>query len=346
VVISTYNGAAVLPRALDSLLEQDVGDVRYEVTVVDNNSDDGTRGVIESYSPGTAARLRYLFEGRQGVSYGRNAGIRASVGPVVAFSDDDVRVSRDWVRSIKTLMDEHPQADFIGGKVLPEWTGAPPAWLTPANWSPLALVDYGATPVFVDYERQVCLVTANLAVRRGLLDSIGLFSPELQRIKDSIGSMEDHELLIRSWRAGKLGLYAPGLIVTTAVPQHRMTKEYHRRWHAGHGVFCARMRLLEQEHDDRAAADGSAKEPLMFFGVPGYVHRQVVSHVRRWIAACIRRRPAAAFMHESTVRFTLSYLRTRYRDERAQNQRSVAAELGSFTKDLLRKKVRTAFGRS
>jgi glycosyltransferase involved in cell wall biosynthesis len=346
VVISTYNGAKVLPRALGSLLAQDVGDRRYEVIVVDNNSTDDTRQVIESYSPGTATRLRYLFEPRQGVSYGRNAGVLNAVAPIIAFTDDDVRVSRDWVRSIKTLLDAHPQLDFVGGRVLPEWTASPPGWLTDANWSPLALLDYGSAPVVVSLDRQLCLVTANLGVRRTLFDSVGLFALELQRVKDSIGSMEDHELLIRSWRAGKRGLYAPSLTATTVVPQHRMTKGYHRRWHTGHGVFCARMRLLEDGDQSGPPGVGSpVKEPLRLFGVPGFVYRQIAVSAQHWMASAIRRRPAEAFTHESHVRFMLSYLKTRYREENARQRRSVAAELGSFTTSLLRKKVRTTLGR-
>jgi len=42
VVISTYNRAGVLVRALESLCEQDLDPSRYEIVVVDNNSSDRT----------------------------------------------------------------------------------------------------------------------------------------------------------------------------------------------------------------------------------------------------------------------------------------------------------------
>lgn len=347
VVISTYNGAAVLPRALESILNQDAGDLRYEVIIVDNNSVDGTRSLIESSRPGTAARLRYVFEPQQGVSYGRNAGIAAAVAPIIAFSDDDVYVARDWIRLIKKLLDEHPEVDFVGGRVLPRWSGSQPAWLTDAHWSPLALVDYGPLPVYVNSERQLCLVTANLAVRRTLFDSVGLFSPDLQRVKDSIGSMEDHELLIRCWRAGKQGLYAPDLVATTVVPPNRMTRTYHRRWHSGHGVFCARMRLLEQvDEDGRYVGEQSWNEPVTFFGVPGFVYRDIGVQARKWLVASLKRRPDLSLMHENNLRFLTSYLRTRCQDERGRNPRPVLAEIGSFANNLLRKKARTVLNRA
>ena len=56
VVMSTYNGAAVLPEALDSIVNQAGHDLSYEVIVVDNNSNDETRAVSESY----AARRRFV----------------------------------------------------------------------------------------------------------------------------------------------------------------------------------------------------------------------------------------------------------------------------------------------
>jgi glycosyltransferase involved in cell wall biosynthesis len=346
VVISTYNGAAVLPRALDAVLDQEVGnDLHYEVIVVDNNSTDDTRSVIESYVARAAGRMRYVFEGRQGLSYGRNAGIQAARAPIVAFTDDDVRVARDWVATLKALLDEHPEVDYVGGRVLPQWSGPPPAWLTDAHWSPLALVDYGAEPIYVNPDRQLCLVGANIAMRRALFDLIGLFEPELQRVKDSIGSMEDHELVIRCWRAGRQGLYAPNLIASTVVRPERMLKAYHRRWHSGHGAFCAKMRYNEDVNGEGRYIGKVAAERVTLFGVPGFLYRQLVREAGSWARASLQRRPDLALSFENSMRFLVSYIRTRYRDEKGTHGRSPVAEIGGFATGLVRKKVRTAMRR-
>jgi glycosyltransferase involved in cell wall biosynthesis len=345
VVISTYNGAACLPDALNSVLHQDADDLSYQVIAVDNNSRDGTRAVIQSFVARGFSRLHYVFEPRQGVSYGRNAGIAVASAPIIAFFDDDVRVARDWVRTIKRSMDEHPEVDFVGGKVLPKWHTPPPAWLTDANWSPLALVDYGPTPLYVTAERQLCLVSANLAVRRSLFDAVGLFAPELQRVKDSIGSMEDYELLTRCWRAGKQGLYVPTLLANTNVPTNRMTKNYHRRWYRGHGVFCAMMRFVEDaDQEGRYIGTYSAEDPVTLFGVPAFLVRQIADDGRKWMLASFRRQPAVAFRYENNVRFLVSYFSTRYREERVRKNRSVVADVWSFARNLLRKKARKALG--
>lgn len=193
VVISTHNRCDLLPGALEAALSQQAG-ARHEVIVVDNNSSDRTREVVDAFMAHGAPRLRYVFEGRQGLSHGRNAGIANARGAIVAFTDDDVRVAPDWVEKIERALKEHPEVDFVGGKILPQWERPPPRWLTPEHWSPLALSDHGDEPFYVNAERDLCLVGASLAFRREVFDRIGLFSEELQRVKDGVGSVEDHEL--------------------------------------------------------------------------------------------------------------------------------------------------------
>src|SRR5918999_1552867 len=141
VVISTYNRCDRLSDALESLLAQKTEEVSYEVIVVDNNSSDRTKEVVESYKARGFENLRYAFEPKQGVSYGRNKGILDSRAEIIAFTDDDVRASPDWVVNIKRALDEHPEADFVGGKILPQWEDEPPPWLTRAHWWPLSLID-------------------------------------------------------------------------------------------------------------------------------------------------------------------------------------------------------------
>src|SRR5687767_29625 len=244
VVLSTYNRADRLALALEALLSQ-TGGVSYEIIVVDNNSSDHTAVVVAGMAAGSRSRVRYAFEPRQGLSHGRNTGIALARAPIVAFTDDDVRVASDWIGQLKHTFDAHPEIDYVGGQILPHWLAPPPAWLTQAHWAPLALQDYGDKPLVSGRERAVCLVGANLAFRRRVFDLVGLFTPALGRVKDGIGSTEDHDMQLRAWRAGMRGLYVPGLRAVADVTPDRLTKHYHRRWHRGHGRHCAMMRLRE-----------------------------------------------------------------------------------------------------
>lgn len=305
VVISTYNRCGVLPSALESARAQDTGNVRYEVIVVDNNSTDETRQVIEAFiARHKTLDIRYVFEGKQGVSHARNAGIASARAPIVAFFDDDVYVAPDWIANIKRIFDEHPEIGCAGGKVLPQWSGEPPSWLTSEHWSPLALQDHGDAPFYVNLDRQICLISANLAFRREVFERIGVFAPELQRVKGSIGSMEDLELMLRFYQSGGQGLYEPSLMVAAPVELERVTKAYHRKWHTGHGHFYALLRLKEMEMSDRGR----------LFDVPAHLYKQAMADSIGQIKHTLRGNRAAAFQHETRLRFFAGFFRKRRRD--------------------------------
>ena len=191
VVVPTRNRSPLVRIALDSLLAQSANGVRYEVLVVDNNSTDDTARTVATY--GEVGHIRYLFEAREGPSHARNRGVEESSAPIVAFTDDDVRVSESWVARLKSTFDRHADVDCVGGRVLPEWPDEPPSWMTKSHWGPLALVDYGPAPLRTDTAPPLCLLTANMAVRRSAIVSVGGFDSQYLRC-------QDHELQIRLWQ--------------------------------------------------------------------------------------------------------------------------------------------------
>ena len=304
VVLSTYNRCAILPFALESILCQLPAIAPCELIVVDNNSTDSTREVVESFVARGDHAVRYVFEQRQGVSYTRNSGIANARAPIIAFFDDDVCVSPTWLATIKRAFEAHPEADCVGGCVLPRWEADPPPWLTREHWAPLALQDYGDQPICVNGENPLCLLSANFAFRREVFDRIGLFAPELQRVKDGIGSMEDLELLTRFWRAGGTALYLPSLVVTASVPPERMTKSYHRRWHSGHGRFYA---MLRSEEIERSRAG-------RLFDVPAHLYKQAAKDALRWLQHKLAGVGDNAFIYETRLRFFAGFFRQRRAD--------------------------------
>lgn len=300
----------MLAPAIEGVLRQETNGVRYEFLVVDNNSTDETRTVIEKYINGGATNLRYIFEAQQGLSHARNAGIKQSHAPLIAFTDDDVRVQPDWVYKIKQTFDRYPEVDFIGGKVLPLWEQEPPSWLTKDQWSPLALLDNGDKPLYMNRQRPFCLVGANLAVRREAFERVGMFGLELQRIKDGIGSSEDHEWQVRVWQAGRQGLYVPELVIHAEVQKERLTKAYHRRWHTGHGKSMAVMQWYEITQGKNELVDEVPKSKKLL-GVSGWFYRDVLSEMQAWLKAKIKQDDVEAFKYELMLRNHFSYIRKR-----------------------------------
>jgi len=331
VTICTYNRHRLLEEALESIVSNQVsGSVSYEVIVVDNNSTDDTRAVVESFIRRGNGNVRYLFERKQGLSHARNAAITAARSSIVAFTDDDVRVAPDWVPTIKRLFDQHPEVDCVGGKVLPTWDPLPPAWLTQEHWSPLGIVDYGDRPFYVNADVRLCLLGANLAIRKHALEQIGRFQPETQRVQQSVGSMEDHEMLVRLWKNNRQGLYAPEMVVTSGVAADRLSKRYHRRWHLGHGRFYAMARLPEME-ESRSGR---------LFDVSAHIYRRAVLDALSWLGdlACLRR--DRAFAHETNLWFFAGYFSQRYEDFRAAGGRTRLGEIGRFARSFMRARLR------
>jgi glycosyltransferase involved in cell wall biosynthesis len=304
VIMSTYNRGEVLHDAVRSVLAQRPAITpAFELIVVDNNSTDSTPEIVRRFAS-VDGRVRYLFEPRQGLSYARNAGIREARAQLIAFTDDDVRAEPDWVEAILRAFREHPEADMVGGRVLPVWPAPPPVWLTRDHWTPLALVDYGEAPAAVTADHPICLVGANLAFRRSVFDAVGVFAIDCQRVKDSIGSLEDHEFLLRLFRVGRHGVYDPRIMLHAAIEPNRLARAYHRRWHTGHGHFHA---LLRSEHMEQTSAG-------TLFGVPAHLYRQALGDLAGWVRARTTGQPARAFHHEVRLRFFGGFFRTRRRE--------------------------------
>lgn len=332
VTICTYNRCHTLRDALECVLSQQSDGIRYEVIVVDNNSTDGTKPVVEGFILRGHTNLRYIFEGRQGLSYARNTAVSEARAPLLAFTDDDVRVAPDWVATIKRVFDDYSEAAWIGGKVLPRWPFPPPSWLTLEQWSPLAIADHGDQPFYTSQQRQVCLIGANLAVRKEVLDRFGGFQPDLQRVRDSIGSMEDHELQLRLWSANLQGLYVPELVVISDVSADRLVKTYHRRWHFGHGRFYSAARFEELEHSNVG----------WLFGVSSHVYRCAVRDALGWIGCVMLGDFTRAFTYETNLWFFVGFWSARHKAFVEAGDRGHLREIGRFAWLVMQRLIRGA----
>ncbi len=303
VIIPTYNRSALLRDAVNSVLAQD-SQTTFEIIIVDNNSKDDTAAVVQSLMDQYPGRLSCIVETQQGNAHARNRGVNEARAPVIAFIDDDVTVEHNWLTSLKTALDSHPELSFVGGKVLPQWSTPPPSWLTPEHWSPLAVLDYGPDELIIAGKSPRGLLTANIAFRRTVFAEVGTFSPRLQRVKNAIGSMEDTEFLLRVCRSGKQGMYLPGMVARAPVDNERLSKEYHRRWHMGHGHFYALMRDEEWERSNFRLA-----------GVPGHLYKQTATHALNWLTSMFTANADAAFTHECRLRFFNGFFRQRRRQQ-------------------------------
>jgi hypothetical protein len=80
LVIPAYNEEAYLPACLEAVM-RNVGDQAMEIIVIDNNSTDGTRQVVERYP-----RVTYVFEPQKGITRARQRGFQAASGDIMPMS--------------------------------------------------------------------------------------------------------------------------------------------------------------------------------------------------------------------------------------------------------------------
>jgi glycosyltransferase involved in cell wall biosynthesis len=313
VIIPTFNRAPSLVRLLEDLGRQD-GSLEYEVIVVDNGSSDDTASTV-ARRRAADSRVRYLREPMPGASCARNAGIAVATAPILAFIDDDVCPSRDWIASIYRAFEAHPEIDCVGGRIEPWWPMAPPRWLTPAHWGPLALQMGRGETGHVDRDHaSACLVTANFACRASVFRDVGGFSPAYRRD-------EDREFNLRMWRAGKRGMYVDSIVAYAAVQADRLQKRYHRAWHHVTGSSHARMRYRDSIRPDGRLDDRMAGSARTIAGVPGFLYREWAAHFRRWLAHLWSGRGDLAFFEECRLRYLTSYFTTRWRDRITRRSR-------------------------
>jgi glucosyl-dolichyl phosphate glucuronosyltransferase len=307
VLVCTYNRAKLLREMLETV-SAILTARQWDVIIVDNNSGDDTRAVVESMIPDFPVSLTYVFEGRQGKSQALNTGIARATGEVVVFTDDDVRVTPGWLDAACAELDADPELDYTGGPVRPIWGGPPPAWLDQHRgdlWGTLAILDYGDRR-FIFEERQRIPLGANMAVRRGLIERIGGFDAGLGRRGRSLLGQEQAEFFARGRSFGPRGVYVPAMELHHHVPRERLTKRYFRRWWFWKGIARARV---DSKHQ-RTELGLDLREVPYLFHVPRFVWGVLLRAAVRWLGALLVRERLSAARHEMQCIYALGYVST------------------------------------
>ena len=250
VIVPTYNRDRLLAATLDDLLAQKA-DVTYEIIVVDNNSTDGTSALIHGYAARPGEVVRYVFEGREGASATRNAGIGAARGETIAFVDDDVRVHPGWLQALADAYRAHPNAWGVGGRVILGLPERCPPWFDPGSriTEYLSRLDVGDETLQIHYP--ISMLGANMSVTREALSRVGLFNPDLGYAGSRRITNEDMEMSFRIYRAGGTLFYCGQAAVTHPVPAARLTKRWlrQRAYWEGRSVGLG----TGYEHNERTA---------------------------------------------------------------------------------------------
>jgi glycosyltransferase involved in cell wall biosynthesis len=194
VVIPTYNSAAFLRGAIQSVLSQTYSD--FEVIVVDDGSTDNTESVAHSFGD----RVSYVKQENKGAGAARNHGIKRSQGKYVAFLDsDDLWLPGKLTEQIP-LLDRESKIGLVYSDwaVVPEQGEAEPSYL---RNRPAA-----SGHVFDELIQCGFILTSGTVVRRSCLDDVGYFD-------ETLSIAQDYDLWLRICYRWKVALVNKPLVI-------------------------------------------------------------------------------------------------------------------------------------
>ena len=203
VVVPCRNEARWIGPCLESILGNDYPHDRLEVLVVDGQSDDGTRGVVESFRD-RFPQLRMLFNEKKITPAALNLGIAAARGDILVRMDAHVEYPRDYISSLVALL-QMSGADNVGGVCHAQPGGpGPVARAIAAGISHPVGVGNSYFRIGSASDRWVDTVPFG-CYRKEVFDRIGAFDEELVR-------NQDDELNLRLIKHGGRILLSPRIV--------------------------------------------------------------------------------------------------------------------------------------
>lgn len=299
VIICTYNRVAGLETVLDALERQEgMGGYRWELLVVDNNSSDGTRQLVERRIAEGGLPLRYTFEPVQGKSRAMNRGVAETTGAIVVFTDDDVTIPEGWLAALLMPFAD-PACAGVGGAVTPIWEADVPAWASQAEPYRMmgGIVQYSNPADFGPVTAPP--IGANCAYRREMFRKHGVFRLDLGHSGGLPIPGEDIEFGVRLVHAGEKLVFTRAAELFHPVTRARLTRSYFEQWYVQRGrlePFLAKYEL-------------SPAIPRIA-GIPRYLFRELPVWTARWL---ITLEPKGRFYYKLRACMVVGAIREFYR---------------------------------
>lgn len=113
VIVTTYNRAPLLKRALHSLTVQTERD--WEAIVVDDGSSDDTEVQMNDYK--NDGRIKYFKHEHKGATIAKNEAIHLSIGKYITFLDSDDEYEPEHLKTRKQLLADNKEVELLHGGV-------------------------------------------------------------------------------------------------------------------------------------------------------------------------------------------------------------------------------------
>ena len=162
VIVPVYNGERTLLDLLGALVAQTYPRDLTEILIIDNNSVDNTKTILEQWA---RRGVTYLRCEKQSSYAARNVGIAHATGEILAFTDADCRPYPDWLQAGIDEFRANP-TDRVAGLVTLPLSSPPRLW---------EIVDAATYILDAKMAEQGLVATSNLLIRRSTLERVGRF---------------------------------------------------------------------------------------------------------------------------------------------------------------------------
>ncbi len=222
VIIPVYNRAAVISRAVESVLAQNRP--ADEIIVVDDGSEDETVLVLKRYLP----QVKIVRQENKGVSAARNTGIRTATGEWIALLDSDDEWLPKKLEQAERYIQAHPDCKIFQTEEIWVRNGRR---VNPKN-------KHKKQGGFIYKESlPLCIVSPSaVLIKRNLFDKIGFFD-------ETLPVCEDYDLWLRVSRKYKIGLDAHSGIIKYGGHTDQLSTKF---W----GMDRFRIRAMEKQLSD------------------------------------------------------------------------------------------------
>lgn len=233
IIIPTYNRGNYIGLTIQSFLDQNYNSGKVEIIVSDNNSTDNTKQVVLKLAE-KHSRIKYLFEGRQGVHYARNTAAKVSSHELLYYTDDDMIADKNLLSEIVKVFEFDNSVGTVTGRVLPHWEVTPPKWIVKHCYNYLLSLHDPEIRFQISKEPGF-LYSCHQAIRRDVFFKAEGFNPE-----NTKGVWVGDGETGLNYKIKELGFnfgFNGDSVIHHIIPSSRMTQSYLNK-RIGNNGFC------------------------------------------------------------------------------------------------------------
>lgn len=231
IIIPVHNRKEKLFKCLKSIRSQNYSKEKYEIIVVDDDSDQDLRPI----AAGLGTKYVKLKNGPNGPAKARNLGAKEAGGQYLAFTDSDCVVPQSWLKTFEDAYQKHPDIAGVGGYL------QAPSKLLKTNifaqyeaWNERSYFPKSQIPEkpYISTERdEHPFETNNISYKKSIFEELGGFDESFPHYV----SGEDGDLKERVVKAGYAVLFVP--IKVTHYQDYSFRSFWRRQQTRGAGIL-------------------------------------------------------------------------------------------------------------